>query len=56
MRVSSVSGRPVRSTGIGLHFGEDESSSDSELESSTELGEAILSKSVVDLSTYRADS
>ena len=39
-RMSSVSGRPIRSTGICLTFGEDESSSDSELDSSSELGMA----------------
>ena len=38
-RVSSVSGRPIRSTGICLQFGEDESSSDSDIENSTELGQ-----------------
>ena len=36
MRVSSVSGRPIRSTGICLQFGEEESSSDSEEEESGE--------------------
>ena len=37
--MSSVSGRPIKSTGICLQFGEDDSSSDSDHESSTESGE-----------------
>ena len=35
-RMSSMSGRPIRSTGIALVIGEEESSSDSEPESSNE--------------------
>ena len=45
-RVSSVSGRPIRSTGICLQFGEDESSSESDLESTNELGELSCSAEV----------
>lgn len=37
-RMSSVSGRPIKYTGICLQFGEDESSSDSEPESGAESG------------------
>jgi hypothetical protein len=37
-RMSSFSGRPIKSTGICLQFGEDDSSSDSDRESITESG------------------
>ena len=47
-RVSSVSGRPIRSTGICLQFGEDESSSESDLESTNELGELSCTTEVAE--------
>ena len=47
MRVSSVSGRPIRSTGICLQFGEEESSSDSEEEGSNESGGPLSLRAVV---------
>jgi hypothetical protein len=37
-RMSSFSGRPIKSTGICLQFGEDDSSSDSDRDSITESG------------------
>ena len=46
--MSSVSGRPIRSTGICLQFGEDESSSESDLESTNELGELSCTTEVAE--------